>query len=83
MDLDADFVDAVDTFGLLDTYLDTSTLAHDFDQDDDVDTDDLQYLIDFTRGLPTATFRYLDQERGYWKLGGFSTRNPGGSNRQK
>ena len=69
MDLDADFVDAVDTFGLLDTYLDTSTLAHDFDQDEDVDTDDLQYLIDFTRGLPTATFRYLDQERGYWKLG--------------
>lgn len=49
-------------------YADDDT--HDLNDDGLVDDDDMQALIDFTRGLPTATYRYLlGQERGYWKLG--------------
>ncbi|MED5373098.1 MAG: hypothetical protein VX899_18920 [Myxococcota bacterium] len=40
-----------------------------YDTDCTVDTDDLQALVDFTRGLPTAEYRYLDETHGYWKLG--------------
>jgi len=45
-------------------------LAFDLTKDDcTVDDDDLQALVDFARGLPEAEFRYLDEERGNWKLG--------------
>ena len=65
---------------VLDTILDTTVSATDAPCADDqaydltkddcvVDTDDLQALIDFARGLPEAEFRYLDGERGRWKLG--------------
>lgn len=39
------------------------------DGDSTIDEADLQALIDFVRGLPTAKFRYLDITRGSWKLG--------------
>lgn len=41
----------------------------DLNEDCAVDTDDMQELVDFLRGRPDSTFRWLDQERGYWKLG--------------
>jgi hypothetical protein len=85
MGFDREFYDAVDTVvsnndsAFLDTFLDTTDadsdgcaddLGYDLDQDGcDVDLDDLQYMIDFVRGLPTAKYRYLDQSHGYWKLG--------------
>ena len=85
MGFDREFYDAVDTVvsgsdpSFLDTFLDTTDadsdgcaddLAYDLDQDGcDVDLDDLQVLIDFVRGLPTARYRYLDKNHGYWKLG--------------
>jgi len=70
MNFDANWVDAVDSNSLIDKYLSVASATdHDFDEDTDVDADDLQALVDFARGLPEATFRYLDQERGYWKLG--------------
>lgn len=34
-----------------------------------VDSDDLQAMVDFVRGLPTSEYRYLDTTHGYWKLG--------------
>lgn len=40
-----------------------------YDTDCAVDTDDLQAMVDFVRGLPTAEYRYLDTTHGYWKLG--------------
>lgn len=42
---------------------------YDLNEDCSVDSDDLQEMVDFVRGRPDATFRYLEQERGYWKLG--------------
>jgi hypothetical protein len=69
MNFDRNFVDAVDSNSLLDTFMDTSNTAYDMDGDNDVDADDLQDLVDFARGVPEQTFRYLEQERGYWKLG--------------
>lgn len=42
---------------------------HDLDEDCDIDGNDLQMMVDFLRGRPDATFRYMDIERGYWKLG--------------
>jgi hypothetical protein len=72
MNFDASFVDAVsDTnkLWLFLNYLFTPVGDHDFDGDSDVDTDDLQYLVDFVRGVPEAQFRYLDLARGDWKLG--------------
>lgn len=39
------------------------------DADQLIDSADLQALVDFVRGLPTAKFRYLDIARGAWKLG--------------
>jgi hypothetical protein len=42
---------------------------YDLNGDCGVDENDFQALIDFVRGLPEAEFRYLDMERGRWKLG--------------
>lgn len=52
-----------------DRYMDLSDLGFDLDGDGTVGGPDYQKLIDFVRGYPGSTFRYLDQERGYWKLG--------------
>ncbi len=64
---------------VLSTYFDTSVSAttspcaandaYDLDGDCMVDGDDLQSLVDFARGLPDAEFRYIEMERGAWKLG--------------
>jgi len=35
---------------------------------DEVDGTDLQKLVDFIRGYPRAEYRYLDIDKGYWKL---------------
>ncbi len=43
--------------------------TYDFNTDGAVDYQDLQDLVDFSRGYHASTFRYLDEERGYWKLG--------------
>ncbi|MDP2312514.1 MAG: PilC/PilY family type IV pilus protein [Pseudomonadota bacterium] len=77
---DLEFAQAVGgsaaTLGMyFDTSLDAANLpcgadpAYDLNDDCLVDVDDLQSLIDFVRGLPEAEFRYLDMERGAWKLG--------------
>lgn len=50
-------------------YMDMADLAYDLDGDDAVTGADYQKLIDFVRGFPGSTYRYIDQERGYWKLG--------------
>lgn len=79
MGLDMDFVNAVrSSTNSLTHYLDDTVsttnspcaadLAYDLDGDCMVDADDLQTLVDFVRGLPEARFRYLDMERGRWKL---------------
>ena len=45
-------------------------LEYDFTKDGcDVDSDDMQAMVDFVRGLSSAEYRYIDQERGSWKLG--------------
>lgn len=49
--------------------LDTSDTMYDLNQDGSVDSDDVQSLIDFARGLPTASYPHLDTLRGSWKLG--------------
>jgi len=72
---------------VLSTYLDTTVgtspcaanSSYDLDGDCIVDGDDLQSMIDFARGLPTAQFRFIDLtlgeayptagSRGSWKLG--------------
>lgn len=81
MGFDYEFVSAVSGAGVLDYYLDTSTsgtaaaadspynLTYLSDSDTTIDAADLQALVDFARGLPTAKFRYLDLARGAWKLG--------------
>ncbi len=75
--LDHAFVTLVSS-STLDLYLDTSTDSstgaltndgYDLTQNGAIDTDDLQALVDFTRGLPTSTYRYIDAEHGTWKLG--------------
>lgn len=65
----------------LDLYMDQSTAtpdtngdcpteaAYDLNGDCSENADDLQTMIDFVRGLPEAEFRYIDMERGRWKLG--------------
>lgn len=79
MGLDMEFVNAVRSkSGALTHYLDDTVsttnspcaadLAYDLDGDCMVDADDLQTMVDFVRGLPEARFRYLDMERGRWKL---------------
>lgn len=42
---------------------------YDYDSDCTIDSDDLQALVDFVRGYPSAQYRYLDQLHGNWKLG--------------
>ncbi len=79
MSFDAEFVSAASRLGLLGRYLDDTALssgraadeAYNLDQSSDgrVDATDLQTLVDFTRGVESARFRYLDTERGPWKLG--------------
>jgi hypothetical protein len=81
MGFDYEFVDAVgSSSSVLDTILDTEVSStdapcaeddsYDLTKDDClVDEDDLQALVDFARGLPEAEFRYLEGERGRWKLG--------------
>ena len=44
-------------------------LPHDFDFDCDSDLDDAQILIDFVRGVSTATFMHTGIQRGPWKMG--------------
>ena len=43
--------------------------TYDLNTDGAVDYQDLQTLVDFARGYHLSTFRYLDDTRGYWKLG--------------
>ncbi|MDP6934038.1 MAG: PilC/PilY family type IV pilus protein, partial [Myxococcota bacterium] len=76
---DYEFVYAVGTdSSVLDLILDTTSTVdppcaddgtYDLNYDCMVDSDDLQALVDFARGLPEATYRYYAQERGNWKLG--------------
>ncbi len=44
-------------------------LAHDFDYDCDADVADAQILVDFIRGVSTATFLHTGLPRGVWKMG--------------
>lgn len=58
---------------LLDDSVDGSTglpaaPEYDLNRDDVVNSDDVQSLVDFTRGVAETEFRYLDLERGRWKL---------------
>lgn len=54
----------VDTDGCADE------LDYDFTKDGCyVDSDDMQAMIDFVRGLSSAEYRYITKERGSWKLG--------------
>jgi hypothetical protein len=83
MGFDYDFANEVSASAkgseFLELFLDTTDadsdgcaddLAYDLTKDGcDVDQSDLQALIDFSRGLVTSEYRYLDKERGYWKLG--------------
>lgn len=80
MGFDADFVSQVNAYAntTLTYYLDDTVdaanspcaqnKAYDLDGDCEVTADDMQALVDFVRGLPEAKFRYLDMERGRWKL---------------
>jgi hypothetical protein len=43
--------------------------TYDLNGDGAVDYQDLQSLVDFSRGYAESTFRYFDIERGFWKLG--------------
>ncbi len=62
---------------VLDLFMDTTldgTCAKEYDTydlNDDclVDSTDYQKFIDFVRGYNLSYFKYLDQMRGYWKLG--------------
>jgi hypothetical protein len=76
---DYDFSQAVgSSTSVLSTYFDTTLgspspcaadQSYDLDGNCRVDGDDLQALVDFVRGLPEASFRYIDMARGPWKLG--------------
>lgn len=79
MGFDATFVSEVAADStVLDHILDTSTDAsgcaadttYDLSKDGcNVDSDDLQALVDFVRGWENAEFRYMAEERGRWRLG--------------
>lgn len=79
MGLDLEFVTniATDEFAMLQILkMDASRAppcaddkSYDLNDDCMVNEDDLQAMVDFVRGLPEATYRYLDLERGTWKLG--------------
>jgi len=76
---DREFVNAVGgSPTVFSTYFDTTAppsscssddYPYDFTKDCNVNSDDLQELVDFVRGLPTSQFKYLDVARGSWKLG--------------
>lgn len=60
----------------VDAYASTTCVAgtgpydlYDINEDCSVDSVDLQAFLDFVRGRPDSTYRYLTQERGHWKLG--------------
>ncbi len=66
---DAEFVDVVQAnTALLTNVLDASDTSHDLDRSGTVDYLDVQELVDFTRGVSDSRFRYLDIEKGAWKL---------------
>ncbi len=80
MDFDVTLVDEVARVEsiLLPYFLDNSDTdadglpddtTYDLNTDGFVDYQDLQSLVDFARGYHLSTFRYLDESRGYWKLG--------------
>jgi hypothetical protein len=80
MDFDVTFVDEVARVEttLLPYFLDNADddadghpddTTYDLNTDDAVDYQDLQTLVDFARGYHLSTFRYLEDTRGYWKLG--------------
>ncbi len=72
MGFDADFVSAASSSDeMLGKFIDLDNEQYnlDLDADEVIDSDDLQALVDFTRGLPTAEYRYLEDTHGYWKLG--------------
>jgi Tfp pilus tip-associated adhesin PilY1 len=48
---------------------DCNPLAHDYDYDCDSDHDDAQVLVDFIRGVSTATFLHTGLPRDTWKMG--------------
>ncbi|MEC7984133.1 MAG: hypothetical protein VX278_03145 [Myxococcota bacterium] len=72
---DLDFVTAIGgNSTALDLILNTSATCsaysiYDLDEDCDADSDDLQALVDFARGLPEAEFPEINTQRGTWKLG--------------
>lgn len=74
---DSNFVTAAaSSTTLLDRYLDTSTSGgnpaspgYDFNEDGSITSADLQVLVDFVRGVATTEYRYLDAQRGTWRLG--------------
>jgi hypothetical protein len=73
--LDRTFVTSVSTStSVLDQIVDTDgdeDSAYNLDRStgsDPVDGTDLQALVDFVRGYPRSDYRYLDIEKGYWKL---------------
>ncbi len=69
LSFDNQFVDVIQSnSSLLTSVLDTTNTAHDVDGSGTVDYLDVQGLVDFTRGVSDAQFRYLDIERGAWKL---------------
>jgi hypothetical protein len=76
LSFDAEMASLTSSATMLDLVLDASvdgtgaltTPAHDLDQSGTVDQDDVQHLVDFTRGVASSRFRYLDLERGRWKL---------------
>ncbi len=81
MPFDATFADALQGERvILNYFLDNTALedppcadddTYDLDADRDcvVDYQDMQALIDFSRGWELASYRYLDKYHGYWKLG--------------
>ncbi len=75
--LDRQFVLAVSgSSSVMDEILDTDTSSdgspaddsYDLNQDDSIDSYDLQMLVDFIRGWHRAEYRYLGINKGYWKL---------------
>jgi len=76
LSFDAEMAGLTSVSALLDLVLDDSvdgtgalnSPEHDLDRSGAVDSNDVQTLVDFTRGVAATQFRYLDLERGRWKL---------------
>jgi len=76
--LDVNFVDDVSgDESVMDKILDVDgdedspynlDMSDDPTTDDEVTAADLQALVDFIRGYPRAEYRYLEINKGYWKL---------------